>query len=88
MSESFKSSSSKSSDISSFKPPVWLKPDGSVLACVEKIKVLNDNLAELRDLAQDALDDAVLMGGTQAQINQTLLEIIEGLDSQYPEQTS
>ena len=54
----------------------------------EKIKVLNDNLAELRDLAQDALDDAVLMGGTQAQIKQTLLEIIEGLDSQYPEQTS
>ncbi len=72
---------------SSFKPPVWLKPDGSVLACVEKIKMLNENLAELRDLAQDALDDAVLMGGTQAQIKQTLLEIIERLDSQYPEQT-
>ena len=44
--------------------------------------------AQARDLAQDALDDAVLMGGTQAQIKQTLLEIIEGLDSQYPEQTS
>lgn len=83
MSESFKSSSS-----SSFKSPVWLKPDGSVLACLEKIKVLNENLAELRDLAQDALDDAVLMGGTQVQIKQTLLEIIEGLDSQYPEQIS
>ena len=82
MSESFKSSSKP------FKPPVWLKPDGSVLACAEKIKVLNENLAELRDLAQDALDDAVLMGGTQAQIKQTLLEISEGLDSQYPEQTS
>ena len=82
MSESFKSSSKP------FKPPVWLKPDGSVLACVEKIKVLNENLAELRDLAQDALDDAVLIAGTQAQIKQTLLEIIEGLDSQYPEQTS
>ena len=82
MSESFKSSSKP------FKPPVWLKPDGSVLACVEKIKVLNEHLAELRVLAQDALDDAVLMGGTQAQIKQTLLEIIEGLDSQYPEQTS
>ena len=82
MSESFKSSSKP------FKPPVWLKPDGSVLACVEKIKGLNENLAELRELAQDALDDAVLMGGTQAHIKQTLLEIIEGLDSQYPQQTS
>ena len=58
-----------------------------MLACVEKIKVLNENLAELRDLAQDAMDDAVLMGGTQAQIKQTLLEMIAQLDSQYPEQT-
>ena len=49
-----------------FKPPIWHKPDGSPLACVEKIKVLNENLDELRELAQDALDDAVLMGGTEA----------------------
>lgn len=69
-----------------FVPPVWLKPDGSVLACVEKIKVLNENLTELHDLAQDAMDDAVLMGGTQAQIKQTLLDMIGQLNSQYPEQ--
>ena len=70
-----------------FTPPIWLKPDGSVLACVEKIKVLNENLSELRDLAQDAIDDAVLMGGTQSQIKQTLLDMIAALHSQYPEQT-
>ncbi len=70
-----------------FTPPKWLKPDGSVLACVEKIKVLNENLGELRELAQDAIDDAVLMGGTQAQIKQTLLEMIAHLESHYPEQT-
>ena len=67
-----------------FTPPIWLKPDGSVLACVEKIKVLNENLSELRDLAQDAIDDAVLMGGTQSQIKQTLLDMIAALHSQYP----
>ena len=69
-----------------FVPPTWLKPDGSVLACVEKIKVLNENLTELRDLAQDAMDDAVLMGGTQTQIKQTLLDMLDQLTSQYPEQ--
>lgn len=68
-----------------FTPPVWLKPDGTVLSCVEKIKVLNENLFELRDLAQDAIDDAVLMGGTEAQIKQTLLQMIEALSSQYSE---
>lgn len=73
---------------SSFKPPIWLKPDGSVLACVEKIKVLNENLAELRELAQDAVDDAVLMGGTQVQIKQALFDMIDGLAAQYSEQKS
>lgn len=66
--------------------PTWLKPDGSVLSCVEKIKVLNENIDELRALAQDAVDDAVLMGGTQAQIKQVLLEMLKGIASQYPEQ--
>lgn len=70
-----------------FTPPTWHKPDGSNLACVEKIKVLNENLQELRDLAQDAIDDAVLMGGTQSQIKQTLLDMIANLSSQYPEQS-
>ena len=67
-------------------PPTWLKPDGSVLACVEKIKVLNENIEELRALTQDAVDDAVLMGGTQAQIKQVLLDMLDGIVSQYPEQ--
>ncbi|MBS1175482.1 MAG: hypothetical protein H6R05_1613 [Burkholderiaceae bacterium] len=67
-------------------PPTWLKPDGSVLSCVEKIKVLNENIDELRELAQDAIDDAVLMGGTQAQIKQVLLDMLKGIHSQYPEQ--
>jgi hypothetical protein len=67
-------------------PPTWLKPDGSVLSCVEKIKVLNENIDELRALAQDAVDDAVLMGGTQAQIKQILLDMLQSITSQYPEQ--
>lgn len=66
--------------------PTWRKPDGSVLACVEKIKVLNENIQELRDLAQDAVDDAVLMGATQAQIKHVLLDMLDGIVSQYPEQ--
>ena len=69
-----------------FKPPIWHKPDGSPLACVEKIKVLNENLDELRELAQDAIDDAVLMGGTEAQVRSTLHALMDSLVSNYPEQ--
>lgn len=74
--------------MTTFKPPIWHKPDGAPLACVEKIKVLNENLDELRELAQDALDDAVLMGGTEAQVRATLHALMDSLMSNYPEQKS
>ena len=63
--------------------PVWLTPEGDKVSCVEKIKVLNENLAELRDLAQDALEDAVLMGADEAQVRQVLAGIVAGLINPY-----
>ena len=41
---------------------VWRSPSGEVVACVEKLKVLRENLEEIQQLCQDALEDAVLMG--------------------------
>jgi hypothetical protein len=29
--------------------PAWRTPEGEPVSCIEKIKVLNENLAELRD---------------------------------------
>lgn len=72
--------------MSFYTPPIWHKPDGAPLACVEKIKVLNENIEELGQLAQDAIDDAVLMGGTQAQVKAALHELIDSLVAGYPEQ--
>ena len=45
----------------------WRKPDGSIIACTEKLKVMRENLAEMRQVAQDLLEDAVLMGCDEAQ---------------------
>ena len=72
--------------MTTYTPPIWHKPDGSPLACVEKIKVLNENISELRQLAQDALDDAVLMGGTTAQVMAALHELVDSIAPNYPEQ--
>lgn len=69
-----------------FTPPIWLKPDGSILSCVEKIKVLNEDFHEIEQLAQDTLDDAVLMGGTAAQVRQALHDLVDGLVAGYEEQ--
>ena len=65
--------------------PTWKKPSGAPVACVEKIKVLNENFAELRNLAQETLDDALLLGCSEAQIRQILHEMVDGLDSDYEE---
>jgi hypothetical protein len=63
--------------------PVWRQPDGEPVSCVDKIKVLNENLAELRDLAQEALEDAVLMDVDEAQIRGVLAEIVARLVNPY-----
>jgi hypothetical protein len=63
--------------------PVWRQPDGKVVSCTEKIKVLNENLAEIRQLAQDALEDAILMGCDEAQIRNVLNELVVSLENPY-----
>ncbi len=68
-----------------FKPPTWCKADGSPVSCVEKIKVLNENLEELRQMAQDALEDAVLLECTEAQVREALHALVDSLVNPYRE---
>lgn len=63
--------------------PTWLTPQGEPVSCIEKIKVLNENLEEIRSMAQDALEDAVLMGCDESQFRQVLRALAEGLDNPY-----
>jgi hypothetical protein len=62
---------------------VWRTPEGEPVSCVEKIKVLNENLGELRDMAQDALEDAVLMGCDEAQFRRIVRALLDGLRNPY-----
>jgi hypothetical protein len=65
--------------------PLWLKPSGAPVSCVEKIKVLNQNFAELRSLAQDALEDALIMGCSAQQFRSILHAMVEELQTTFPE---
>ncbi len=58
----------------------WLTPEGEPVTCLEKLKILGENLSELRSLAQDALEDAVVMGCDEGQVRQVLQALIDGLD--------
>jgi len=66
-------------------PKTWHRPDGSVIACVEKIRLLNENFIELRQLAQDAFDDGLLMGCSEQQMREAFRALFEGLTPSFPE---
>jgi hypothetical protein len=71
------------SDSDSGEFPVWRTPEGEQVSCVEKIKVLNENLAELKELVQEAFEDAVLMGCDERQVREVLAGIVTGIVNPY-----
>ena len=62
---------------------VWRTPAGEAVSCREKVKVLTENLGELQQMAQDALEDAVLMGCDEAQFRAVVRALIDGLVNPY-----
>jgi hypothetical protein len=65
--------------------PVWRQTDGKPVSCLEKIKVLNQNISEIETLCADALEDGVLMGCDADQIKTALHELIDGLKTPLAE---
>ncbi len=65
--------------------PVWRSPEGEAISCVEKLKVLRENLEEIQQTIEDALGDAVLMGCDAEQFRAVLREMIEGMQNPYPD---
>ncbi len=63
---------------------IWRSPTGDVIACVEKNKVLQENLVEIRQVCQDAFEDAVLMGCDEQQIRAVFIELMNNLECSYP----
>jgi hypothetical protein len=66
------------------KKIIWRTPTGEIIACVEKNKVMHENLLEIRQVCQDALGDAVLMGCDEQQVRAALTELINNLENPYP----
>ena len=67
--------------------PTWVDSQGSPLGCTEKIKILNDNLMEIREICEEAMEDAILMGCDEKQIRQVLNQIIATLPQPFSEDT-
>jgi hypothetical protein len=67
-------------------PQKWFRGDGSVVSCTEKVKVLEENWVEVRELLQEAFDDALLMGCTASQVRGEFKRLIDELPERYSEQ--
>lgn len=61
----------------------WLQEDGRAVSCEEKLKVLNENLEEIRQFCQDAFEDALLMDCDEVQIRQVFASVIDSLKNPY-----
>ena len=57
----------------------WVKDDQSVISCTEKIKVMTENFDELKQLAQDAFEDGILMEVSDQQMRDVLHQIVDDL---------
>jgi uncharacterized protein (UPF0335 family) len=62
-------------------PAAWPQADGSPIACREKLRTLAENHAELKQMMQDAFEDAVLMGVDDAAMRNILIGMVEALHS-------
>ena len=63
--------------------PIWRDPSGKKIACTEKIKVMQQNLDELHQLAQDAFEDGILMGVLPEQLKSYLVNLMDNLVDPY-----
>ena len=62
---------------------IWRQPDGELVSCAEKLKVLNENLEEIRQYCQDAFEDAILMGCDEAQVREVLQSVVDAIENPY-----
>lgn len=69
--------------MSSRPMPAWRTPDGEPVSCLEKLKVLAQNLQEFEEMAQDLLEDAALMGCDVEQVRDELAARLAALSVRY-----
>lgn len=63
--------------------PKWHDDDGQIVSCTEKVKVMAQNMEELYQTAQDAFEDALLMGCSEQQVRDFLVALATGVENPY-----
>ena len=62
----------------------WPQPDGTPVSCREKLRMLEENHAELQGVLRDVFEDAVLMGVDEASMRRILVAMVGQLKTPKP----
>ena len=62
-------------------PKIWYSKNKEKLSCKEKILLLNNNILEFHELANEIYDEAILMGVSKEQIKDVLASTIKNINS-------
>ena len=63
--------------------PKWVRDDQSVVSCTEKVKVMTETFDEIKQIAQDALEDGLLMEVSEQQMRDALHALVDSLVNPY-----
>ena len=62
-------------------PKIWYSKNKEKLSCKEKISLLNRNIIEFHELANEIYDEAILMGVRKEQIEEVLANTVKNINS-------
>jgi len=62
-------------------PKIWYSKNKERLSCKEKILLLNKNILEFHELANEIYDEAILMGVRKEQIEEVLANTVKNINS-------
>ena len=58
-------------------PKIWKGINNETISCTEKIKLLNENIIEIKRMCDDAIEDAILMRVDSNQVIDTIIRSIK-----------
>ena len=58
-------------------PKIWKGTNDENISCTEKIKLLNENIIEISQITDDAIEDAILMGADPNQVIEIIIESLK-----------
>ncbi len=58
-------------------PKIWKGTNDENISCTEKIKLLNENILEISQITDDAIEDAILMGADPNQVIEIIIQSLK-----------